>query len=60
METRERGTAAPASGNGAELDWRELGRRVRRMRQAELLRGPAQGAPGDDGSAAPPSERAGR
>jgi ABC-type multidrug transport system ATPase subunit len=39
METRERGTAAPASGNGAELDWRELGRRVRRMRQAELLRG---------------------
>ena len=39
METRERSTAAPASGNGAELDWRELGRRVRRMRQAELLRG---------------------
>ena len=39
METRERGTAAPASGKQAELDWRELGRRVRRMRQAELLRG---------------------
>src|SRR3954471_17662525 len=39
METRERSTAAPAAGAGRELDWRELGRRVRLMRQAELLRG---------------------
>src|SRR3954471_4429393 len=39
METRERSTAAPAAGAGRELDWRELGRRVRLMRQAEPLRG---------------------
>src|SRR5947208_9132755 len=39
METREKSTAAPVVGNGRELDWRELGRRVRLMRQAELLRG---------------------
>src|SRR5215212_8548096 len=39
METRERSTAAPAAGNGPELDWRELGRRVSLRRQAELLRG---------------------
>ena len=39
METRERSTAAPVAGDGRELDWRELGRRVRLMRQAELLRG---------------------
>ncbi len=40
METRERSTAAPAAdGDGRELDWRELGRRVRLMRESELLRG---------------------
>ena len=39
METREKSTRAPAAGDGRELDWRELGRRVRLMRQAELLRG---------------------
>src|SRR2546423_10942495 len=39
METREKSTAAPAADDGRELDWRELGRRVRLMRQAELLRG---------------------
>ncbi len=39
METREWSTAASAAGDGRELDWRELGRRVRLMRRAELLRG---------------------
>jgi ABC-type multidrug transport system ATPase subunit len=39
MEAREKRTAAPAAGDGRELDWRELGRRVKLMRQAELLRG---------------------
>lgn len=39
METREKSTAASVAGDGRELDWRELGRRVRLMREGELLRG---------------------
>src|SRR5215203_6609481 len=42
METHETSRAAPPAGDGRELDWRELGRRVRLMRQAELLRGLAR------------------